>query len=107
MTTQDKFIHGSPVRDGKIRISLKEQHSVGQYSSTPVDVDSLDHLIEILQDMDVYLVEFKYLSYFWEGENFHDGPIGTTKITPELFEWVAEKVEGNHRFMEIYKKQKK
>ena len=107
MEKQKKYISGYPVPDGKFRVSFKEQISRGQYWSTPVDVDSLEDLIDKLNAENVYMVTFKYLCYFWEGDNFHEGPINTEDITPELFKWVTEKTEGRHCFIEIHKRKSK
>ena len=88
----------------KFRISLKEQSSIGSYSTTFIDINELKELINHLSLENVYQVTFKYLSYFWEGENFHSDPIKTENISQSLFDWVVDNVEGTHRFIEIYKR---
>jgi hypothetical protein len=107
MTKKVKYAYGYPVPDDKLRISFKEQISPGQYWSTPVDVDGLDDLLDKLKEENVYKVTFKYLTYFWEGDNFYEGPMNTEDIAQKEFDWVVEKVEGNHRFIEIYKKKER
>jgi len=99
-----KYVYGYPVPKGKFRISLNELLSQGHTWSTPIDVDGLDDLIEKLKSENVYQVTFKYNCHFWEGVNFHEGPVKIEAVTQELFDWVKEKTMGNHRFIRIHKR---
>ncbi len=86
------------------RVSLKENISRGHYSTSFIDVSNFEDFITRLKKENIYKVTFKYNSHFWEGENFHSDSISIEQITQSLFDWLIDKVEGSHRFIEVYKR---
>ena len=90
----------------KYRVSLKENISRGTYFTNFINISNLEDLLIQLEKHNIDKVTFKYNSYFWEGENSHSDLIPIKKINQALFNWIIDKVEGNHKFIEIYKKKK-
>lgn len=86
----------------KYRISISSNNSFGS-STTPVDFDDFNSFINYLEDKGIKSINLKYYCIIDDSSRFlkNGTALKIEELTNFHFDWLCEKVKGEHRFMEI------
>ena len=87
----------------RISISVLYHESRGYSGCSPVDFDSYEEFINYLRANKINNFCLKYFSIIDDMPDFHKMGLSINDFTKEDFDWLAIRIQGNHKFLEYLK----